>query len=282
MKRDDLLSYDRNGYLSEDFRIFHLNSPIPKEIALHYHDFHKLFLFLGGDVSYQVEERRYDLALYDCLLIPAGTLHRPIVKIGEPYERLIIYIRKDFLSQEGKASVLAPLFFEDTLRVSHRIRIPSYSSSPLFPVLSKLLEDVSQPQDTFGNTLLMQTHITEYLLYLSRAILKEDASYSPSESTHPIVKAATELINAHISEELSVDRIAQSLYLSRSYLMHVFKEQTGSTLTQYITEKRLFLTSEKIKRGLSISEASMQSGFPSYSSYYYAKKNSVTRKNPSE
>ena len=39
---------EKTGYLNEDFRLFHIKDQTKKEFAYHYHDFHKVVIFISG------------------------------------------------------------------------------------------------------------------------------------------------------------------------------------------------------------------------------------------
>ena len=71
--------YQKSGYLNSPFRLFYLEDLPGREYTYHYHDFHKLLIFLNGTVSYRVEGREYDLKPGDQVLIPAGEIHCPVV-----------------------------------------------------------------------------------------------------------------------------------------------------------------------------------------------------------
>ncbi|MDF2611974.1 MAG: rhaS 9 [Lachnospiraceae bacterium] len=74
-------------------------------------------------------------------------------------------------------------------------------------------------------------------------------------------------INEHLAEEISIDQLSAQFYLSRYYLMHFFKEETGYTIGNYITEKRLLLAKNLVQNGSSITDACYQSGFKNYSTF---------------
>lgn len=54
--------YAQRGYLREDFRLFHLKGAMEEQLDWHYHTFHKLIFFLGGQSGYGVEGRSYPLS----------------------------------------------------------------------------------------------------------------------------------------------------------------------------------------------------------------------------
>ena len=55
--------------------------------------------------------------------------------------------------------------------------------------------------------------------------------------------------------------------------MHRFKEVTGYTLHQYISQKRLVWAGELIRSGMPVMKAAEQAGFPEYSTFLRAFQN---------
>ncbi len=54
-----------------------------------------------------------------------------------------------------------------------------------------------------------------------------------------IIKKAINKINFNLEKDLSLSIIAKELSISKSYLSTLFKKETGSSITKYITEKRI-------------------------------------------
>ena len=92
MERSSIPS-EKSGYLKEDFRLFHIKDQTPKEYKYHYHDFHKVIVFLSGKVSYHIEGKTYHLNPWDILLVSRGAIHKPEIDFSLPYERFILWIR---------------------------------------------------------------------------------------------------------------------------------------------------------------------------------------------
>ena len=47
--------YEKTGYLTEPYRIFHLRDCKEQRFDFHYHDFYKIIYFVDGRVDYKVE-----------------------------------------------------------------------------------------------------------------------------------------------------------------------------------------------------------------------------------
>ena len=45
---------EKTGYLNEEFRLFHIKDQTKKEFAYHYHDFHKVVIFISGKAAYHI------------------------------------------------------------------------------------------------------------------------------------------------------------------------------------------------------------------------------------
>ena len=85
------------GYLLEDFRLFHLKDLTSRTYSFHHHDFLKIMILLSGNVTYVVEGRSYPLAPWDMVLVDRGQVHRPVVDTAHPYERILLYLSPTFL-----------------------------------------------------------------------------------------------------------------------------------------------------------------------------------------
>lgn len=55
-------SLAKTGYLKEDFRLFHINDRTDREFEWHYHDFHKIIVFVSGKVTYHIEGKHISLS----------------------------------------------------------------------------------------------------------------------------------------------------------------------------------------------------------------------------
>ena len=100
----------------------------------------------------------------------------------------------------------------------------------------------------------------------SRTAQEERDSYR----VDPKVEEILRYIAAHLEEELSVDLLAKKFFISRYYLMHRFKDVTGYTVHQYISQKRLLRAGEMIRQGVSVTKAAEQVGFSDYSTFLRA------------
>ena len=102
-------NYVQRGYLHEDFRLFHLRGAMEEYVDWHYHTFHKIIEFLGGESGYGVEGKQYLLQPGDLVLVPQGCIHRPEAEPNAPYERRILYLSPEFLRRAAAVTLRSVL-----------------------------------------------------------------------------------------------------------------------------------------------------------------------------
>lgn len=85
-----------------------------------------------------------------------------------------------------------------------------------------------------------------------------------------VVKEICAYIREHLSEDLTRDELAQRAFLSPDHLSHIFREQTGRSLTDYIMEQRVKRAKELLLASdMSVRDVALASGFQNIS--YFAK-----------
>lgn len=277
--------YEKKGYLNNNFRIFHLKDAKDEELegmklTYHYHDFDKVILFLSGDVTYSVEGRKYELKPYDIVMIGAGEIHMPVIRSGTPYERIIIYISSAFMEKyKNEAYDLSQCLRTAGENHSHVLRMEQLAKSSLFAACKRLEE--SFQKDAYANELYQQILFLEFMILLNRALLENDVSYLENTGSNRKTAEIIDYINENLNNEISVDILAERFYMSRSYLMHLFKAETGYSVGSYINEKRLLAAKNMIQNGMAVTDACYACGFRDYSTFSRAfkKKYMTTPKN---
>jgi AraC-type DNA-binding domain-containing proteins len=77
-----------------------------------------------------------------------------------------------------------------------------------------------------------------------------------------------EYIDIHYMEELNLEDIAESTGFSKYHFSRLFKQYTGFTFCDYLCHRRIKVAEELLARpDLSITEAALQAGFPSISTF---------------
>jgi two-component system response regulator YesN len=109
--------------------------------------------------------------------------------------------------------------------------------------------------------------ITQHLLQMS------------TPHTNTVIKRVREIIDAQYMEQLSVTSLADSVYLTPTYLCVLFKQATGRTINEYITQVRLDKAKEYLTQtNIHLYDVCYKVGYlsPSYFSRLFKKYNGMT------
>lgn len=263
--------YEKTGYLNSNFKIFHLVDKGMTPIGFHFHDFHKILLLMKGNVSYCVEGRTYDLQADDIVFVPAGEVHRPVLHDTAIYERIIIYISKDYLNTYRTDNYdLAQCLIEAHQKQSHVLRVPAFGTTKLGQIVREL--EQSLDSNEYANELYHNLLFLEFMIQLNRVAVHDGIEYLSNSSSNKKMIDVIDYLNEHLTDDLSIDFLAETFYLSRYHLMHAFKEETGYTIGNYLSTKRLLLARDRIRQGEPITNVCYECGFRNYSTFSRAYK----------
>jgi AraC-like DNA-binding protein/quercetin dioxygenase-like cupin family protein len=256
----------KRGYLNENFKYFHLRDKKDMEFEFHYHDFNKIIIIISGTVTYLIEGKAYKLKPWDIIFVTSNDIHKVIVDACEPYERIVIWINSKFLVLHNNDCNLLSCFELSSKKRSNLIRLNLEALKGIKPTLF-FLENVIKDK-SFGSEVLRNAFLLQLMVYLNRLLLGSNMDILENDIDYDErIGNILDYINSNLHEELSVDNIALKFFISKYYLMHKFKAQTGYTVHNYVQQKRLIKAAILIKKGNQISSVYIQAGFGDYSNF---------------
>lgn len=257
---------EKTGYLEQEFRLFHIKDQTKRSFSYHYHDFHKVVVFLSGKAAYHIEGKSYYLKPWDILLVDRHAIHKPEIDFSVPYERFILWIRDDI-----RYSELNRCFQKANDRSFNLIRLDSKTQERLKQLLYELEAALKDPE--FGSDLLSEGIFTQFMVYINRIFLKKQYIFdSHSYTCDSQIEDLLRYINQNLTEDLSIEVLAKKYYLSKYHMMRKFKEETGYTIHNYIVSKRLLAARTRISDGMPVLKAAQISGFSDYTTFSRAYK----------
>lgn len=201
----------------------------------------------------------------DLLLLNPREFHRCFFDSHPRHERISIYIHPSIaLGFPVPSETLFSAFNDRPLGKWNVI-----SGSILQELhIRQLLLDMKCPSSSdYDGAIRLQCQVIELLLLLKQAVLLMKHAPNVSSSNKAVERTIAH-INQHLTEEISTASVADALFLDKSYLCRIFKKQTGATLSEYISKKRIDYALQLMDNGFSCTEACYKSGFNNYSSFY--------------
>lgn len=233
-----------------------------RNFFLHSHDFYEILLFLQGDSSYIIEGNTYKLNPYDLIIQRKNEMHRVYHNSNAIYERAILSVEPEFF-EAFNCKELEEEFLRQTNGSMNKIDAELCVSSGLYDAFLRLQKYSNNFKETY--TPVVSAVITEILYLINNVKL-----FSKDDTSDSQLKSIISYINSNFTNEISLDELAEQFYISKYHLCRIFKEGTGITVYNYITNKRLMRVKELKNEGHSMGESAMLAGFGNYSSFYRA------------
>ena len=121
----------------------------------------------------------------------------------------------------------------------------------------------------FGKEAKISLLVNGLILDINRTIYEQSNPDAPRAS-HSLYQNILAYIENHLEDELSLDLLAEEFYVSKYHIAHVFKENIGLSVHQYISKKRLAISRDAILSNVAITDAYLRCGYNDYSSFFRA------------
>lgn len=259
----------RQYMLSRDFEIYYYEDTTMSRVKNHTHNYYEFYFFLGGDVSIHINGTTFDLKPGDMVLLPPFVKHHSeIHSTGQTYQRIVFWITEEYINQLMQQ---APEYGYLMQQVSiTRQYIYHYDIIAFHTVTARLFRLIEEIHfERFGKKARISLCIEDLLLHLNRTIYEQKHPATKKEE-QSLYQNLLYFIEEHLEEDLSLERLSREFFVNKYHISHVFKENLGLSLHQYITKKRLAQCLDALLSNADIMEASVRCGFKDYSSFYRA------------
>lgn len=152
-----------------------------------------------------------------------------------------------------------------------------YVTGQIYYVLTRIIFQNNLPEERTEFLLLLDRStdaekLKEFLFEMLQNI--EQSLKQARKHTNQLIRNATSYIALHLSEDLSLESIADAVNANPSYLSRIFSKECGETITEYITRVRIEKAKELLRSSdYFVYQVSEATGFndPAYFSTIFKK-----------
>ena len=260
----------RQEMRTTDFEVFYYEDKEYSEVSMHRHDYYEIYFFLEGDLSYQIGKNQYPMNYGDICIIPPGVFHRPQFQTyDKPYRRIVLWLSPDYFRRIQSIHPDITYCFEYGDKTHcHHFSTDFSSAQVIFDKLLDIMEENKRVVPFHQEMLIC--HITSLLLSINRIVSLTQKSNDDITRPDPLFARVCDYMNKHLEEDLTLDILAQKFYVSKYHISHVFKENMGMSVHQYLTKKRLYASKNAILSGEPMGDVANNFGFQDYTSFFRA------------
>lgn len=229
------------------------------EATSHYHQNMEILYVMRGNMEVKIDDSVYRLKNGDFILINSNKTHA--VSATEPplAARFVI----DFHMLAEYMGTIQLMFWCNT----------TVDKNDVYQDIRNLLDGIIErylEQDDKNELYLESLYYKALYLLTSNFMVKADDSRLYAESTQDRIRVRQiqNYILSNYQSQISLNDLANKLYLSNSYLSKYIKKHLGMTFLDYLNNVRLFhAVDELIYSNKSLTHIAMDNGFPTSAAF---------------
>jgi len=232
----------------------------------HSHDHIEMAFILSGKGRYKIDDEIVLVEEGDLLIFNPGVYHQALTDgNGKPTVEFFVGFT-DVLFQG-----MEPNHFEildgPVLHTTGELR------QKLFRIASSMEAEKEALQQ--GRYFMLRAYLVQMILLIIReqtAPMKQKKGYEfESVGKKYVVEQIVSYFEDHYAEKISLDQIAENMYLSPFYISKIFKSETGDTPIRFLIDIRLERAKELLESGeyTSIQEVAAKVGYDDV--YHFSK-----------
>ncbi len=269
MKKYQSAFNPRQYMVSKDFEIFYYSDINLSNVKNHTHNYYEFYFFLQGEIELNIGGRTFPMTAGDVVLIPPGIEHRTFNRNESvPYRRFVFWVSQEYYEQIQATN---PDYSYIVTQAVHKQHYVYHNGMGIFNALHskcyRLLEEIHT--ERFGKESMITLCINDLMLHLNRMAYENLHPVKLRENKNLYINLI-QYIEEHIEEDLSLDKLADEFFISKYHIAHIFKENLGMSIHQYITKKRLDMCRNALLSGTNISKTFHTYGFKDYSAFFRA------------
>lgn len=242
-----------------------------EEQNYHCHDFIEIVIILKGKGHFIINDEKVLVSEGNVLILNPGTYHRSIP--DSPHTLTECYLAFTDVDFVNAPRNFFPFFHGQKMlgKLPERVKKEIYQ-------LCCSIDRESQSRNP-GRYFMLKAYLIQVICLLLRFDRQEEiadqhclAGYEfKSPNKKYVVQQIMKYMENHYKEKISLDQIAENMYLSPFYISKLFKSETGDTPINYLISLRMEKAKELLDQNstLSIQEAAAAVGYED--AYHFSK-----------
>ena len=236
-----------------------------EDYPIHWHTPMEIIMPLEGGYTVQIGDDLVHLNESDIIFIASGVKHRLIAP--DTGKRLILQIEWSAVSKIKELNSILTL-------IAPAITLTPETSGDIHSNIRKLLLDIADEYqtDSFLSEAAIYSKMLEVLVLIGRHHTASSCNFNVGRHKQQEYLerflSICEYIDAHCTEDITLDEIAKIAGFSKYHFTRLFKQFTNNTFYKYLNQKRIELALTLLADpNISVTETAMQSGFANPSSF---------------
>ncbi len=238
------------------------------EPSYHSHDYLEVAFVLSGAGKYRIEGEIYDIQEGDFIIFNPGVKHQALFVKECEVPSTEFFVGCSDIQFSGFPTNFLPV--PDGAYIMHTT---GELRQKLFKICSSMEAEKAVCRE--GRYFMLKAYLMQMLLLIIREQCEPVAATGgyafESMNRKYVVEQLVNYLEDHYNEKISLDQIAENMYLSPFYISKIFKSETGDTPIRHLINIRLEKARELLESGYggSVQEVAATVGYDD--AYHFSK-----------
>ncbi|MBR4874602.1 MAG: helix-turn-helix transcriptional regulator [Clostridia bacterium] len=234
-----------------------------QDLNIHVHDCCEVLLCLSGGSNFLIDGRAYETSNGDLFILNQFEPHKISASPDSVFARFVLQIHPEYLiANSTEDTDLTRCFYTRGDGISNKISLNDKELAEIEQLFIQFRTDRG-----FGDDILKKSAVNSLLVLINQLFMKHSITDNALSVDDEIMLNTINYINAHFSEELTLEILAKRAYISVNQLCKLFKKRFGTTVAKYIVSKRISEAKKLLSQGGTVSETALACGFSDYANF---------------
>lgn len=222
---------------------------------------YEINLFKRGNVDFQIGDRKFHMNPGDLSIIQPNQVHGYHALDDSVYERFPVHIEESYLLQlcSDQTNLLDCLNTQEPRHLNpEQVKLYEYYVNQSIQGLS---------ERSFGYDIRIRASLSMLILLANSAEASNRGNPPGSSSLPKLIQDTLAYIDANFTRDISLQDIADAMNISSSRLCHIFKDQMGVSLWNYVIVQRINYAQSLLNTDAAITDVCYECGFRDYAHF---------------
>jgi len=253
-----------------DYKVTKIQLPAACTRKISSSKYYSVLLILSGHAVFSWNGGRATCGCEDIVLMKPGSVTSLLYQGGEqPFAAIFIQTTHHAMKMISDETTDLEIAFNVVPFIVAPVHI-GIKTLMLCKNLAQQLSLMPEEKGEFAHTIFERNLLSILMVLLLRGCMGSEYRLRKETRRHLYIDDVFAYIAAHVTEDLTLEKLERVFFVSKSHLAREFKRQTGETLHRYILKAKLDYCLPYIEAGYSIAEVYKIVGFAGYNHFFRA------------
>ena len=237
------------------------------------HTQYEVLYLLEGELTYVIDGASYRVDKGDMIFVAPNEIHSLDIAGGRKYERAVLLfdmsVIRDIMRRLGVGLKAFSAGEKNSFHVIRGSDVKNFGADTAF------MNIINCDEDNEYKHLAIIARLISLVIVIDRIVNDGKVNMKQPYRIDPLVLAVNGYVDKHILEPISLDGMAEALYISKSTLCHKFASSVGLSVKRYVTMKKMYKAADMLRDGVKATDVAEDLGYDNYATFFYNYKNVI-------